>query len=240
MIETAVILAAGRGIRIENVLKDVPKGFIRIDGTTLIERSLGLLADAGIRRTVIVTGHLAEFYESLPPRFPGVETVKNPRYAESGSMYSFYCARPRIDGDVLLLESDLLYEPRALDILLAAEYEDAVLLSGRTHSGDEVYVETRDGRLANMSKNPGLLASIAGELVGISKISLELYRAMIREAESMFERSLHVEYEQALTAAAQTRPVQGLVVEDLVWTEIDDENHLKRARENVLPRLMKV
>jgi hypothetical protein len=46
-----------------------------------------------------------------------------------------------------------------------------------------------------------------------------------------------VEYETALVAAGRRRPISVLVVEDLVWTEIDDERQLARAIEVVAPRL---
>ena len=39
----AVILAAGMGSRISELSKEMPKGFIQINGETLIERSLKLL-----------------------------------------------------------------------------------------------------------------------------------------------------------------------------------------------------
>ena len=52
--------------------------------------------------------------------------VHNPDYADSGSMYSLYCARDVIDEGFLLLESDLIYESRALDVLLGSDAQDAV------------------------------------------------------------------------------------------------------------------
>jgi 2-aminoethylphosphonate-pyruvate transaminase len=165
----------------------------------------------------------------------------NPRYADSGSMYSLYCAREAIEEGFLLLESDLIYEPRALTELLQHPAEDAILLSGPTGAGDEVYVSTHDGYLAGMSKNPDALGSdaeIAGELVGISKISGPLFRIMVRIAERAFAESLHYDYEtDCLVAAGAERPVACPLVSDLVWAEIDDPSHLKRARDSVYPEI---
>ena len=66
-IEQALILAAGRGVRMGPRGQSIPKGFIELGGTTLIARSLALLAAAGIEEATIVTGHLGERYEQLPP-----------------------------------------------------------------------------------------------------------------------------------------------------------------------------
>jgi 2-aminoethylphosphonate-pyruvate transaminase len=253
VIKRAVILAAGMGTRLAGELDDRPKGFLQLGDRPIIEESIERLAGAGIRDVVIVTGHHAEFYESLEAG-PGldmdsglsVRTVLNPRYADSGSMYSLYCAREAIareaiEGGFLLLESDLIYEPRALTELLQHPAEDAILLSGPTGAGDEVYVSTHDGYLAGMSKNPDALGSdaeIAGELVGISKISGPLFRIMVRIAERAFAESLHYDYEtDCLVAAGAERPVACPLVSDLVWAEIDDPSHLKRARDSVYPEI---
>ena len=43
-------------------------------------------------------------------------------------------------GPFLLLESDIVYEPRALATVLASPHESLILTSGPTGAGDEVYV----------------------------------------------------------------------------------------------------
>lgn len=242
MISTAVILAAGMGTRLARELDDRPKGFLRVGDRPIIEESIQRLAGAGIRDVIIVTGHHAEFYESLNiVHGPSVRTVYNSRYADSGSMYSLYCARDLIDEGFLLLESDLIYEPRALTALLDQPAADALLLSGPTGAGDEVYVSTQDGHLVGMSKDVDALSGageVSGELVGIVKISVSLFRIMVRIAKRAFAESLYYDYEtDCLVAAATERRIACLLVADLVWAEIDDPAHLKRARDTVYPEI---
>lgn len=239
MITSAVILAAGMGTRLRGEFEDRPKGFIELGDRPIIVDSLERLAEAGIEDIVIVTGHCAEHYERLAAAYDAfVRTVHNDRYADSGSMYSLYCARELVHADFLLLESDLIYEPRALDVLLADDSPDAVLLSGPTGAGDEVWVETADGRLVAMSKDRDALGGVAGELVGISKISAGLFDVMCRISAQAFESSLRVDYEtDCLVAAARECAIACPVVADLAWAEIDDSTHLARARDYVYPRI---
>ena len=241
-IERAVILAAGRGTRLAGELTDRPKGFIRIGALPIVEESIERLIAAGIREVLIVTGHLAAWYEDLAARRAGVvRTVHNGRYAESGSMYSLYCARERVQGPFLLLESDLVYEARALSTLLAGPAEDAILLSGPTGAGDEIYVATRNGMLTGMSKRRAdLSGDIAGELVGITRVSAGLYSLMCRIAEAAFGRSLMFDYEtDCLVAAGRERPIACPLVPDLLWGEIDDAAHLERVRDRIHPELQR-
>lgn len=241
MIDTAVILAAGMGTRLRGEIADLPKGFLRLGERSIIEESIERLVAAGIGDIVVVTGHCAAHYERLAADQDGrVRTVHNPRFAESGSMYSLYCARAAVAGDFLLLESDLIYEPRALIELLAVSDPDAILLSGPTGAGDEVWVETNNGRLVAMSKDRDALSGdVAGELVGISRISAGLFTVMQDIAGKAFERSLRFDYEtDCLVAAAALRPIACPVICDLAWSEIDDPDHLRRAREHVYPQIM--
>ena len=235
----AVIVAAGRGVRLKGMGEQRPKGFIELGGRAIVERSVELLAAAGVERTLIVTGHLREWYEDFARRTPTVELAHNPDYAASGSMYTLYLARDLIHEDFVLAESDLVYEKRALDVLFAAQSVDTLLVSGPTRSGDEVYVEADGGRLTGLSKQRAkLTGEVVGELVGLTRISRRCLTAMCAHAESVFRESKHLEYEQALVAAARDVPVDCPVVSDLAWTEIDDENHLKRAMEEIYPRIM--
>ena len=248
MIETAVILAAGMGTRLGGESTGYPKGFLRFGDRPIIEESIDCLVNAGIRDIVIVTGHGAAHYEQLAANHDGiVRTVHNPSFADSGSMYSLYCVRDVIDGAFLLLESDLIYEARALTALLSDPAEDAVLLSGPTGAGDEVYVladksgQAGHGQLIDMSKDRQALGGeITGELVGISKISMALFAIMQRIAAAAFQQSLHFDYEtDCLVAAGRERAIACPIISDLVWAEIDDPGHLNRARARIYPEIQR-
>jgi choline kinase len=240
-IDTAVILAAGQGSRLRPAGVDYPKGFVRIGDRSIIEESIQRLREVGVRRFVIVTGFSADHYGQLAVDMgPGIELIHNPDFAETGSMYSLYCARNAVAGPYLLLESDLVYEPRALTALLNQPCADAILLSGRTGAGDEVFVEARNGWLIGMSKDRRALGTeVAGELVGISCISRELHALLNNIAAAEFDRSRALSYEtDCMVKAARTHPIACPVVPDLLWGEIDDPAHLERVRTLIYPQLV--
>ncbi len=237
-VSTAVILAAGMGRRLGDLAQQKPKGFLVLDGQPIVERSLRILQAFGIRRILIVTGYQAAWYETLAAAHAGIHTVHNERYAESGSMFSLARAAGLVDEDFLLLESDLIYEKRAIAATLAAPAENCVLLSGPTRSGDEVYVEVRGDKVWNLSKKPAELTSIGGEFVGITKVSRAMWTELLAEGNRLMDRNPNVEYDSGcLAALAKRYPVGCLRVDDLCWAEIDDEQHLQRARQQVLPAI---
>jgi choline kinase len=243
---SAVILAAGLGSRLGEAGKLAPKGCLRLGEKSIIEESIQRLIAVGIERIVLVTGHLATQFDSLEAAYRGVvKLVHNPHFADSGSMYSLYCARDLVDDDFLLLESDIVYERRCLTACLEAPSRDVVLLSGFSQTSDEVFVATRGGDLRDMSKDRRALVEadpdceIQGELVGISKISQKLFSIMIERAAIRFRTTRHMDYESdCLVAAAQESPVPCLLIEDLICCEVDYAEHLARARAVVYPMIV--
>ena len=81
-VNTAVILAAGMGIRLRNVIGFSPKGMLKVDGKSIIVRSLESLKKEGIKRVVIVTGFQeSKYIEYLQPnnKLPKIEFIHSPR-----------------------------------------------------------------------------------------------------------------------------------------------------------------
>lgn len=239
-IDTAVVLAAGMGTRLKGFTQERPKGFLEIDGQSLIDRSIRCLLSRGIRRIIIGTGYFHEHFDLLRDTYPQISTFRNPEFATSGSMYTLYVLQHLIPDRFLLLESDLLYDPVALDLVLDDARPDIVLASGKTNSGDEVYIQhSPDGFLQNMSKDTTILEHISGELVGISKITPELMKRMASFAEKDFGAGRKMmNYEDALVGSSAHYKIFIKVIQDLAWCEIDDETHLERALTQVYPKIL--
>lgn len=239
-IKTAVILAAGMGQRLRGVIDDKPKGLLAIDGKELILRSLDCLIDHGITEIIMVLGYLREKYiQTLKEAYPDIRYVQNADYAETGSMHSLFLSKELITSDFLLLESDLLYEDRCLSSLLEDPGDEAVLISGATQSGDEVYVHGESGLINHISKQKHPEFISQGELVGISKLSRDLFEKLCDyySREISFPSDFH--YEDCISALSSRMPIRYLKIDDIIWTEIDNASHFQRALELIYPKIIK-
>ena len=233
----AVILAASQGQRLSEVLPDRPKGFLELAGRSLIERSILQLQTVGIRDIVLVVGYGAACYEALAERTPGIRLARNDAFATTGSFRSLHCAAAFVTGSFLLLESDVIYESRALRELLNCPHPNAILMSGFTHSGDEVYIDTDGERVPRLSKNRAELTNSTGELVGITKVCPPLFDALMQYAEVCLKENPRAYYEDGINGVTGEMEVFHHKVDDLVWAEIDTPEHLRRVKERILPRL---
>jgi len=245
-IDTALILAAGMGVRFRDMVSDRPKGFLEMNAIPIIERSVIQLQSIGISDIIIVTGFESEYYEKLAKRFIGIRIVNNKDYATSGSMCSFCCAKELLSNSFLLLESDIIYETRALEKLMATHKPNAILTSDPTSAGDEVWVEIRGERVRSVSKNIANhkrekgISSVLNELVGISKISPRLFKMMLEYAESYFNQfDWYLDYEECISKIAHKTDVFSCKIGDLLWGEIDDRSQFRRVQAEVLPKILR-
>jgi choline kinase len=240
-VRDAIVLAAGTGTRLRSVVDDRPKGLIEIRGQSLVGRSAALLCDAGIDRITIVAGYLAEMYRAFARDHRHVRILINDAFETTGSMASLAIGLDAVpDADVLIVESDIAYEARALRTVLSGA-ANATLVSGPTGAGDEVWVCAPDGRLQAMSKVRAQLPSVAGEFVGLTRLSAAAASAM-RDAFGRFTaQHAHgrMDYETgALVEVAGVHTIAAPLIADLCWGEIDDEQHYRRMVDHVWPSLI--
>lgn len=238
MINTAIILAAGMGKRFNGSLGDKPKGFIEIDDDFIVESSIKKLINCGINTIYIGTGYSDNYYNDLAKKYPSVRCIYNNKYQETGSMYTLFNMRKKINKGFLLLESDLLYDKFGLSQLLQEKNRDVILASGFTNSGDEVFIEADEYfNLINLSKDKSVLSSVYGELVGITKISNFLFNKMCYYFEK--SDSYGMNYEDCLCGISYENKIFVLKNDDYIWCEIDNIEHLKRACEFIYPKIKK-
>lgn len=242
MIKQAVIMAGGLGSRFGNRTQAMPKGFIEIDGLAMVERSVQKLIAAGIEEIIIGTGHCSEFYDELAKKYPVIKTVRNDNYEKTSSMGTLEVCAPLVKESALLLESDLLYDSIGLFVLQNEERDNVILASGKTNSHDEVYLEVDDkGILCGVSKDKAKIKNLAGELVGISKVTKSFLNKMVAFYDKTRAQNAKIDYESVFCQIAQDsnegEPIYVRKIEYYAWTEIDDEAMLERANKEVYPRI---
>lgn len=118
----AIILAAGMGNRLGKYTQDNTKCMLDINGKTLIQRALNALAVNGIQKTIIVVGYKKQnLIDAVGYSYGNmkIEYVSNDIYDKTNNIYSLYLAKEyMLEDDVLLLESDLIFEDRVITGLL--------------------------------------------------------------------------------------------------------------------------
>ena len=108
-----LILSAGMGTRLHPLTNTRPKCLVNVAGRPMMEYQLESLRSAGIETCTIVVGHMAEAvrgYFGSDYRGVSLSYVENTTYATTNNLFSLWLARGEFDDDILLLESDLVFD----------------------------------------------------------------------------------------------------------------------------------
>ena len=235
-----IILAAGKGSRLNGTAGDKPKCLVEAGGLTLIERQMQVLERAGVEEIVVVVGCQADRVRRVCGT--GVTYVENSRYAESNSLYSLWTARALLYDGFVVLNCDVLFHPRLLDDLLATHHDSALLMAyrqaGQPPFGDEeMKVKVCGGRVIDMSKTM-TTDEADGENLGIVKFGPKSAPHLVGILDRIVgEGRLREWAPSAFRDFAQERPLYALGTRGLPWIEIDFPEDYQRALRDVLPAI---
>ena len=233
-------MAAGTGSRFGHHTQMKPKGFVCVGDMPMIKRSIENLLLAGIERIIIGTGYQHSSYDELAKEYPQIVCCKSDKYAETNSMYTLYLCGDLIGADdFLLLESDLIYEVKALTLLMNSDHENVMLVTPFTKQQDGYYLfADDDGLFSDCTTDTGKRMHSKGELVGIHKLSNAAYKKMHDWYAVIWQQQPKLGYEYALLEMSrQGEKIYVVKEENLLWYEIDDEADLLYAEKNIMPRM---
>jgi choline kinase len=237
-----IILAAGKGSRLNGTAGDKPKCLLRVGGRSLVERQMAVLRHAGIDDMAVVVGCQADAVRLECGS--DVTYIENVRFAETNSLYSLWLARPLlVEGDgFVVMNCDVLLHPQLLVDLISARYEDALLVAYQEDDAlplgdEEMKIELRRGRVVDMSKTMAP-ANADGENVGIVKFGAygaEILAGLLDDR--IASGALRDWAPRAFADFARVRPLHAIGTRGLPWTEIDFPQDYQRAVNEILPAI---
>jgi choline kinase len=235
-----IILAAGKGSRLNGTAGESPKCLVKVGGLTLVDRQIRALRAAGIDDIAVVVGCQAD--EVRRACGHGITYVENSKYAQTNSMYSLWMARPLLFEGFVVLNCDVLFHPVLLHDLLTSRHQNALLLAYREadqppFGDEEMKVQVRCGRVREMSKqmNPD---DADGENLGIVKFGPEGAAELVTIMDRLVAAGNLREWApRAFREFAQARPLHAIGTRGFPWIEIDFPEDYQRAVREVLPQI---
>lgn len=233
-----IILAAGRGSRLNGGNGDMPKCLVTVGGETLLSRNVRILRAAGVDDVTIVVGCAAE---TVRRTMPDLTFVENAIFAETNSLYSLWLSRDQLTDGFIVMNCDVLLHPQLVADLLSSKYEDALLAAyrdeGTEYGDEEMKVQVRCGRVVDISKTMAP-EQADGENLGVAKFGPEGARLLIEQADALIKAGdVKAWVPRAFKAFAARRPLHVIGTRGLPWTEIDFPEDYRRAVEVVLPAI---
>ncbi len=232
----AIILAAGRSKRLGTLTESIPKCLLPLGSTTILDHQIDNLRQNNISDITLVTG----FCESLIRKHCGSSAnfILNPVFDKTNSIYSLWLALKEIQGEVVVLNSDVVFHPAMLTNLLESDYPDALTVCFQDGMGDEeMKVQVRDDRIYDISKemNP---EQADGENVGLLKFSAEGRTVLFNKVDELVQAGVvNVWAPFAFKKICSFFNLYAVSTGGLPWIEIDFPEDLQKAREEIYPAI---
>lgn len=238
-----IVLAAGMGKRLENKI-DFPKCLIEIDGETLLERYLKILRHFGLWNIVLVVGyeHIQIINKLKKKEFKylqeNLRTIYNGNY-EKGSILSLYQARGELDGDILIMDGDMYFEPALVKTIVNSRKKNFFLVDRTAQYDNEaVFLGFSNGRAADLARGLRGNYDILGEWAGclrLSQIGSYMLKKLILEKVSDGDQESG--YEFIIPELFDKISISYELVDGIKWVEIDFMDDIERAKRLGIERL---
>jgi len=238
----AIILAAGMGRRLGNLTKDNTKCMVPVNGVRLIDRVLTQLSVLDLNRVIIVVGYegqkLIDYIGNRYDKNLKIEYVNNPIYDKTNNIYSLALAKDQLqEDDTLLLESDLIFEDRMLNLLVNDPYPNLALVAK--------YETWMDGTMVSISDDNDILNFVPKSAFRYEDVGKYYKTINIYKFSKEFSQTKYVPFLEAYSKAVgnneyyenvlriisflNSKDLKALPITDEKWYEIDDKQDLDIA-----------
>ena len=236
-----IIPAAGMGKRLGPETYDKTKAMVNVNQKTLIERCLDTVVVHPIDRIILIVGYEKEKLKRfLGYSYKGVDIiyVENNDYATTNNIYSIFLAKDfLVEDDTILIESDLIFEPKVLQMVVQNKFENLALV--------DKYKPWMDGTVVKINNDFSISHFISKTDFDYNKVH-EYYKTVnIYKFSKSFLTNVYIPfleayvkamgnneyYEQVLKVIVNLdmRALKALPLDGELWYEVDDAQDLDNA-----------
>lgn len=242
----AIILAAGSSTRLRPITESLPKGLLKINGSTIIQRQIEGFRKNGISEIIIIIGPNAEKFN-----FDDVTYVKDLNYEKHDVLGSLMTAKSEMNSEIITSYSDIIFDDSIINSLLKFKGDIGIAVDlaweekylNRTEhpkeQADNVLIE--NNKIIKIKKN--ILDyekfQLRGEFIGLMKLSengakifvkkynqmLEFHKGEFQDAPSLEKAYLTDLIQELIDSGKEVLPI----FIDGKWREIDTPQDLETA-----------
>ena len=234
----AIILTAGKSLRLYPYSQDLPKSLIPIGEKPIIRYTVDSLKKHGIYDILLVTGFQSQkiknFFKSE------VRYVYNPFFDISNILASLWTVFHELKSPLLVLYGDILFDSEIILKLIQDPNEISLAITASTIDIDSEKVVIIDDFVKEIGKEIPISASNIFEFAGIIKFDQKgvkyLYETIeeIAHEEGFLEMQLPPLIQRLILKGHQ---ISTKVISSNKWIDIDFPRDIKRAEEEILPNI---
>ena len=213
------------GKRLGELTKNNTKCMVEVGGVKLIERALRILDKKSLSRIILVVGYqyenLTTFVDSLQLATP-IEYIVNDVYNRTNNIFSLSLAKEQMmQEDTLLLESDLIFEERLIDLLIEDKRDTLALV--------DKFESWMDGTCIVVDENDNITDFIPGKLLKYHEKEHYYKTVNIYKFGAEFSQNVYVPFLEAYAKVMGNNEYYETVIKLILML---DKNTMKAKRLN--------
>jgi len=237
-----IILAAGKGTRLDPRQRGLSKALIEINGKPLLFHHFDNLLNLGFQETILVIGYKAKSFKEIVGntyKELKINYVINKEFNKSGTAWSLFITQREwsvLKKQVLFLHGDVFYDPSILDKVLNDQRSDLIVLDENysVKTKDEMVVLGDKDKVTSIFKGVPKEGTILGEVLGINKWSpsfMEQFYKLFSIHKHKYGINLHWEiFLGDLLAFSNEDNMEFLGIEGMSWVNINYKEDLQEAK----------
>ncbi len=239
----AIILAAGYGNRMRPLTDNEHKTLLKINNITIIDNIIDSLISNSVKNVVVVTGYRSEELKKyLLDNYNNVnfQFVHNKDFRTTNNIFSLSLAfkKIEIDSDIILIESDLIYDHKIIGNLIKSSKKNIALVSK--------YQSGMDGTVVKLGSNNKITEVIPPHLqdsdfsfsnkyktLNIYKFSQDftnnIFSKLLNYYSEVIDDNCYYELVLGILIYMQKEDIYSILVDNKDWIEVDDTNDIRIA-----------
>ena len=235
----AIILAAGKGERLQPLTNDKPKCLVELFGKSLLEWQIEAFQSSGITDITIVSG-----YKSDLINFPEITILKNEKYESTNMVETLFSAKEKMLDSTIVSYGDIIFEKNVLESLINSPNDISVIVDKQWKRlwekrfqdplSDAESLIIEDGCIVEIGQKVNSYEKICGQYIGLMKFQgsgIDLIKRHYEEAKNQantgtnplnaslpFEKSYLTDFLYSLIRSGAT--IKAVPVNN-GWLEID-------------------
>lgn len=231
-----VVLAAGKGSRLNPITNNIPKYLVDIGGLTIMDHQFSnFLALKPIKEIVLVTGYCANKIHQqmlVYKRWFKINEVYCPNYFAHNNLISLWQAKKWLNEDFAIINGDNIFDISILEALIRQKAKACLAIVKReSYIDSDMKVTHKQQKLDQVSKVlPN--ESAQGISIGMMRFKDEGAKRFVEILDEMATKEINQQeyYLRVVEKMAQVFPIKTLEVPNHNWTDVDDENDLIKVR----------
>lgn len=150
---TAIIPAAGKGVRLMPYTAHMPKTMISVAGKPILGHILDQVESLGIKKAVFIVGYKKEaIIEFVRARYPHLETVFVEQPEPRGLGHAVYLAKEAVSGPCFILLGDTIVDGDLKPLVFGGQ--NAVGIKAVADPSRFGIVDLKDGNIVSFEEKP--------------------------------------------------------------------------------------